>query len=118
MNFHDAARPRINSGETPCWLGTDTALPGLYLSPEPVRLPPESTIVPPPRWEVSMMVWRDEGSTWIDVVVLEDQLSTLLSDWENDPELAIRKWFRQDAPTKGRSIAVAIAVASADELGL
>lgn len=88
MRFFAEGRPNLGGmPDRPCWLGARSALPSLYLHPRVGR----------EDWDLGVMVegaWRTRG------IELGD-LPTLLLEWAEDPEAALRKWWGAEPPTGG-----------------
>ena len=117
MEFHDPLRPRLGN-DRPTWLPPAKAqgLPGLWL--EPLQPMTSGLAAGASSWLVMLMV---DGS-WKSRELPFHELSSLLRDWETDPEQALLAWFGCQPPSASRQNATrqpeATSSASVEDLGL
>lgn len=90
LPFWDPSRPR-DSG-SPCWREARSALPDLCLRPSETSL-----------FLFVVGLWLPRGGnvfTWLQVEVPLDEVRTLLLDWAEGPEEALRKWWGKEEPRR------------------
>lgn len=115
MRYHDPDRPHLPNGN-PCWLSAPSvALPGLYIEPAASDMDNNLKLV-----SIGVVI---DGSWCYNETIMEALLE-LFDDWANDPEGALRRWFKIEPP-EGRSktwnepqAAPVISSVNAEDLGL